>query len=117
MNTDDMIFNKKDGKVTAVGWDINSELLQNDFPLSAHAQSGGGNGSALQNLAVPAGLILLKNMIDSNTKNPIRDLLEEPKIIGEDLFDKLLNLAARKKRISHDTRKVRKKRKNKTRRK
>lgn len=117
MNTDDMIFNKKDGKVTAVGWDINSELLQNDFPLSAHAQSGGGDGSALQNLAVPAGLILLKNMIDSNTKNPIRDLLEEPKIIGEDLFDKLLNLAARKKRSSHDTRKVRKKRKNKTRRK
>ena len=54
MNTDDMIFNKKDGKVTAVGWDINSELLQNDFPLSAHVQSGGGNGSALQNLAVPA---------------------------------------------------------------
>ena len=56
-------------------------------------------------------------MVDSNTKNPIRDLLEEPKIIGEDLFDKLLNLAARKKRSSHDTRKVRKKRKNKTRRK
>ncbi len=117
MNTDDMIFNKKDGKVTAVGWDINSELLQNDFPLSAHAQSGGGGESALQNLAVPAGLILLKNMIDSNTKNPLRDLLEEPKVISEGLFDKLLNLAARKKRNSHDTRKVRKKRKNKTRRK
>ena len=117
MSTDDMIFNKKNGKVTAVGWDINSELLQNDFPLCAHAQSGGGDGNALQNLAVPAGLILLKNMIDSNTKNPIRDLLEEPKVIGEGLFDKLLNLAARKKRSSHDTRKVRKKRKNKTRRK
>ena len=56
-------------------------------------------------------------MIDSNTKNPIRDLIEEPKVIGEGLFDKLLNLAARKKRSSHDTRKVRKKRKNKTRRK
>ena len=35
MSTDDMIFNKKDGKVTAVGWNINSELLQNDFPLSS----------------------------------------------------------------------------------
>ena len=117
MSIDDMIFNKKDGKVTAVGWDINSELLQNDFPLSVHAQSGGGDGNVLQNLAVPAGLILLKNMIDSKAKTPIRDLLEEPKVIGEGLFEKLLNLAARKKRSSHDTRKVRKKRKNRTRRK
>jgi hypothetical protein len=118
MSIDDMIFNKKDGKVTAVGWDINSELLQNDFPLSVYAQSGGGaEGAALQNLAVPAGLILLKNMIDSKTKTPIRNLLEEPKVIGEGLFDKLLNLAARKKRSSHDTRKNRKKRKNRTRRK
>ena len=39
------------------------------------------------------------------------------KVIGEGLFNKLLNLAARKKRSSHDTRKNRKKRKNRTRRK
>ena len=56
-------------------------------------------------------------MIDSNTKKPIRDLLEEPKVIGDGLFDKLLSLAGRKKRSSHDTRKVRKKSKNRTRRK
>ena len=54
---------------------------------------------------------------DEFVKNPIKDLLEEPKVIGDGLFDKLLSLAARKKRSSHDTRKVRKKRKNKTRRK
>ena len=117
-SSEDMIFNKKNGQVTAGGWNINSELLQNDFPLSASAQSGGGKGGgSLENLAVPAGLIILKNMIDSNTKNPIKDLLEEPKVIGDGLFDKLLSLAARKKRSSHDTRKVRTKRKNKTRRK
>lgn len=117
-SSEDMIFNKKNGQVTAGGWNINSELLQNDFPLSANSQSGGGKGGgSLENLAVPAGLIILKNMIDSNTKNPIKDLLEEPKVIGDGLFDKLLSLAARKKRSSHDTRKVRKKRKNKTRKK
>ena len=56
-------------------------------------------------------------MIDSNTKSPLNDLLEEPRVIGEDLYDKLLNLAGRKKRSSHDTRKNRPKRKNKTRKK
>jgi len=116
MDTHDMIFNKTKDGITAGGWNINSELLQNDFPLVAHSQSGGGSG-VVQNLAVPAGLIILQNMIDSNTKNPIKDLIEEPKVIGDGLFDKLLSLAARKKRSSHDTRKVRKKRKNKTRRK
>jgi len=116
MDTNDMIFNKTNGKITAGGWNINSNLLQNDFPLAANSQVGGGAG-AVQNLAVPAGLIILQNMIDSNTKSPLNDLLEEPRVIGEDLYDKLLNLAGRKKRTSHDTRKNRPKRKNKTRKK
>jgi hypothetical protein len=116
MDTNDMIFNKTNGKITACGWNINSNLLQNDFPLAANSQVGGGAG-AVQNLAVPAGLIILQNMIDSNTKSQLNDLLEEPRVIGEDLYDKLLNLAGRKKRTSHDTRKNRPKRKNKTRKK
>jgi len=116
MDSNDMIFNKTDGKITSAGWCINSDLLQNDFPLAAQYQVGGGSG-AVQNLAVPAGLIILQNMIDSNTKSPLNDLLEEPRVIGEDLYDKLLNLAGRKKRTSHDTRKNRSKRKNKTRKK
>ena len=116
MNSNDMIFNKTDGKITAAGWSVHSDLLQNDFPLAAHRQIGGGT-SAIQNLAVPAGLIILQNMIDSNTKLPLNDLLEEPRVIGEDLYDKLLNLAGRKKRTSHSTRKNRSKRKNKTRKK
>jgi len=114
MDSNDMIFNKKDGIITALGWSVNSDLLQNDFPIAANSQIGGG---AVQNLAVPAGLIILKNMIDSNTKSPINDLLEEPRVIGEGLYDKLLNLAGRKKRSSHDTRKTKSKRKNKTRKK
>jgi len=114
MDINDMIFNKQDGKITALGWDINSKLLQNDFPLAAQGQVGGGASGTIQNLAVPAGLIILQNMIDSNTKSSLNDLLEEPKVIGEDLYDKLLNLAGRKKRSSHNTRKNRGQRKNKT---
>ena len=30
-SSEDMIFNKKNGQVTAGGWNINSELLQNDL--------------------------------------------------------------------------------------
>jgi len=107
----DMIFNKVGGKVTALGWNVNSELLQGGLPIAA--QVGGG---AIQNLAVPAGLIILKNMIDSNTKSPLNDLLEEPAVIGENLYDKLLALAGRKKRSSN-TRRKKTKRKNKTRKK
>ena len=114
MDTHDMIFNKTKDGITAGGWNINSELLQNDFPLVAHSQSGGGSG-VVQNLAVPAGLIILQNMI--NNKSPLNDLLEEPRIISEDLYDKLLNLAGRKKRTSHSTRKSKRKNKRKTRKK
>ena len=116
MDIGDMIFNKTDGKITSAGWRIDSDLLQNDFPLAAQHQVGGGSG-AVQNLAVPAGLIILQNMIDSNTKSPLNDLLEEPRVIGEDLYDKLLNLAGRKKRTQHSTRKNRSKTKRKTRKK
>lgn len=113
MDCNDMIFNKTDGKVTALGWNVNSELLQNDFPLSS--QVGGGAGFA-QNLAVPAGLIILANMVDSKTKSPFKDLLEEPAVIGENLYDKLLSLAG-KKRKSHKTRKKKYKKKSTTRKK
>ena len=27
MNSNDMIFNKKDGKITALGWNVNSKFI------------------------------------------------------------------------------------------
>jgi hypothetical protein len=117
MNTfqdEDFCVYKSGGVVKSLGWNINSSLLQNDMPIAAYNQTGGGIHSAIQNLAIPAGLILLQNSIHSKT-NPINNLLEAPQVIGEELYNKLLNLAGRKKRVSHDTRKKRKKRKNKTR--
>ena len=131
MDNDDFCVYKENGNVKALGWDINSNMLCNDFPLAACCQSNNGKGddmNKLENLAIPAGLILLKNSIDSNTH--IKDLIDEPQTIGQDLYARLLELAQpsssratiggskqhikKKKRITHNTRKKRGKTRNKT---
>ena len=131
MNDDDFCVYKENGNVKALGWDINSNMLCNDFPLAACYQPNidkDDNTNKLENLAIPAGLILLKNSIDSNTH--IKDLIDEPKIIGQDLYTKLLELvqpssranvgggkpqSKKKKRVTHNTRKKGGKTRNKTR--
>jgi len=105
MTGDDMVFNKKNGVVTALGYKVNSSLLQGGSSLPA--QRGGG----LLDMAVPAGLIILKEMADSNTK------MTSQRVIGDNLINRLLDLARMKKRRSHDTRGKKPKKKNKTRKK
>jgi len=116
-----MCVYKENGIIKSLGWNINSSFLQNDMPLAACHQAGGGLGEGLQNLAIPMGLILLKNTIDSNTKKPMTELIDEPAVIGEDMYSKLLGLAgktARKNaRKTHSTRKNKHQRKYKTKRK
>jgi hypothetical protein len=123
MNDDDFCFYKEGNCVKAMGWDINSPLLCSDTPIASY--QSGDTKAVLQNLAIPAGLILLQNRINSNTsfKDIIEPgivgeskIIEEPKTIGDDLYTKLLQLGERKKRMLRDTRKRRKKVKNKTRR-
>ena len=133
MDDEDMCVYKENGIIKSLGWNINSSFLQNDMPLAACHQAGGGLGEGLQNLAIPMGLILLKNTIDSNTKKPMTELIDEPAVIGEDMYSKLLGLAgktvrktagktvrktARKTaRKTHITRKNKHQRKHKTKRK
>ena len=125
MDDEDMCVYKENGIIKSLGWNINSSFLQNDMPLAACHQAGGGLGEGLQNLAIPMGLILLKNTIDSNTKKPMTELIDEPAVIGEDMYSKLLGLAgktvrktARKTaRKTHSTRKNKHQRKHKTKRK
>ena len=120
-----MCVYKENGIIKSLGWNINSSFLQNDMPLAACHQAGGGLGEGLQNLAIPMGLILLKNTIDSNTKKSMTELIDEPAVIGEDMYSKLLGLAgktvrktARKTaRKTHITRKNKHQRKHKTKRK
>lgn len=69
MTQDDMCVYKENGVVKALGWDIHSNLLKNDVPISTYYQSGGGIESTIKNLAVPAGLVILNNAIDSKTNS------------------------------------------------
>ena len=75
MTQDDMCIYKENGVVKALGWDIHSNLLKNDVPISTYYQSGGGIENSIKNLAVPAGLVILKNTIDSKTNSTsIKDI-------------------------------------------
>ena len=117
LQENDFCVYKSGNEVKALGWNINSPLLKNDIPIASYnIQSGGKSnnkgGAIIENLAIPAGLILLRNAIESNTN--LNDIMGVPEVIGEDLYSKLLNLAGKKK-VSHHTRKRTKKVKNKTR--
>jgi hypothetical protein len=120
----DFCVYKSGNQVKALGWNINSSLLRNDTPIASYNMQTGGadskfskGGGLIENLAVPAGLILLRNVIESNTN--ITDTINEPQIIGQDLYDRLLELSGEKRKV-HKTRsnkKGKKGKKGKTRRK
>ena len=117
----DFCVYKSGSEVKALGWNINSSLLRNDTPIASYNTQTGGDsryskgGGMIDNLAIPAGLILLRNAIESNTN--MKDIINEPQIIGEGLYDRLLELSGEKRKV-HKTRSnkgKRKTRKNKTR--
>ena len=120
----DFCVYKSGNEVKALGWNINSLLLRNDKPIASYNMQTGGadskssvGGGLIDNLAIPAGLILLRNAIESNTN--ITDAINEPQIIGQDLYDRLLELSGEKRKV-HKTRsnkKGKKDKKNKTRKK
>ena len=106
------VYKNKQGTVESVGVPVQSFMLQNNLPI----QSGGGrlfqSGGNLQNLAVPAGLYVLKSYIDTKT-----DVNEEYSVLSEDIYDKLLKYVKKPGKKKKKTRKLkRKRRKNKTRR-
>ena len=89
--TDDFIYTKKDGIVMGGGYRINSLLLGDQ----QGGQYGGGSDlSKFEHLVVPAGLFYLPS-------GPIpvsyEDSVEQHVAAGDDLMDKLLQLASVKK--------------------
>ena len=115
----DFCVYKSGSEVKALGWNINSSLLRNDTPIASYNTQTGGDsryskgGGMINNLAIPAGLILLRNAIESNTN--MKDIINEPQIIGEGLYDRLLELSGEKRKV-HNTRSNKKGlKKNKTR--
>tara|TARA_R110002074_G_scaffold166880_5_gene327730 strand:+ start:492 stop:851 length:360 start_codon:yes stop_codon:yes gene_type:complete len=115
MDAENFIYHKIGGKVMSAGYSINSKLLEGGIPALANykIQTGG----SIESLAVPAGLFLLQQSITTKT-NALEKIGKEPEVIGEGLYDKLLELmeprGAKKK---NPKRKTRRKKKKKTKRK
>ena len=122
MFNNDLVYYQKDGKVKALGYTIENALLEKGLPV--FGQSGGGK--ALGNLVVPAGLLLLQQTFrgDNDDKNddgnngtasPINNVEDRNnvEVIGEGLFDKLLQLMNTKqnKQARHTQRRKRKRKK------
>ena len=100
----DFCVYKSGNQVKALGWNINSSLLRNDTPIASYNIQKGGRtktnkgGGVIENLAVPAGLTLLRNAIEPNAN--ITDTINKSQIIGQDLFDRLLELSGEKRRVN-----------------
>ena len=89
------VVKNSDGTPTALGYPINSILLQNNKPLFV----GGGNKKRedYDNLAVPAGLVCMTETI---CRRPAieEEEEEESEVVPEGLYERLLELAEVKER-------------------
>ena len=117
------VVKNSDGIPTALGYPINSFMLQNNKPL--FVGGGGRKGSEYENLAVPAGLVCMTetrcmrsdayaNEIDTNEIDTIED---EREIVPEGLYERLMELAEvkeRKKMTKRNKKDDHKNKKNKT---
>jgi len=114
MFNNDLVYYQKGGKVKALGYTIDNILLEKGMPVLG--QSGGGH--PLGDLVVPAGLLLLqqtfKGVVDdvgtSSTLKNVEDR-KNVEVIGEGLFDKLLQLVSIKQKKRHTQRRKRKRKK------
>jgi hypothetical protein len=93
------VYKNTDGVTTALGCPINSFLLQNDRPL--FMTGGGGSGNQL---AVPVGLVCMTKTVCTNeiganemgtydTNFMATDPVDEPDLVPEDLYERLMALA------------------------
>jgi len=87
------VVKNSDGTPTALGYPINSILLQNNKPLFV----GGGSKKKedFDNLAVPAGLVCMTETI---CRRPAIEEEEESEVVPEGLYERLLELAEVKER-------------------
>ena len=101
------VVNNSDGVPTALGYPINSCLLQNNQPLFV----GGGKKKtndemdenlAHKNLAVPAGLVCMTQTTcrsaDSYEMDEIDQIEDEHEIVPDGLYERLMELAEVKER-------------------
>ncbi|ANS04290.1 hypothetical protein [uncultured Mediterranean phage] len=121
MEDSDLVFYEENGETKSLGYKVNNSLINR---MPAMVMTGGGKGSkkgaAPKTYAVPAGLYLLHEKIQSTTKQSQQGGANEVGVIGDDLHERLLALAAptargERKKASHKTRKKRRTSKRRTR--
>jgi len=120
MEDSDLVFYEENGEIKSLGYKVNNSLINR---MPAMVMTGGGKGSkkgrtSQKTYAVPAGLYLLHEKIQSTTNRKQHGGANEVGVIGDDLHERLLALAApsaRRKKASHKTRKKRRTSKRNTR--
>ena len=119
MEDSDLVFYEENGQTKSLGYKVNNSLINR---MPAMVMTGGGKGSkkgeTRSTYAVPAGLYLLHEKIQSTTNRKQHGGASEVGVIGDDLHERLLALAApstRRKKASHKTRKKRRTSKRNTR--
>jgi len=85
MDIENFVYYQKGGKVLSLGYEVDSPLLNKNLPAL---------DSSCKNLAVPAGLFLLKRTVKpkSMASFKIEEVEDNPEVMSEDMYDSLLNL-------------------------
>lgn len=115
-NNNDFIYLKNGDNVESSGYKINSLLMNENIPvmktMNTNSQVAGGNSSVsnlLNNLAVPAGLLLMHQKTLKHYKG---DNVNDDQVVNDDLFDKLLKMAGPNKNKKQTKRKNKMKERN-----
>ena len=109
----DLVICKNNGQIYAGGFQLNNSLLGEGLsPMQTTNKPmvGGSVSSALNDLAVPAGLLYLQRSMTAHKYHE-----KHSEVIDKNLFDKLFDLAQEvpnkkqtKKKLNSNTRKTRK---------
>ena len=123
MDFEDCVYNKlPDGKIMVGGYTLDSIL--SEYPIMnsntnvnvESIQNGGNFASLFKDLAVPAGLLYLQQNFNPKSKI-LSNVGKHGSIIEDSLYDNLVDLVSKNKRIKHNakTRKERSKKRKQTR--
>lgn len=92
-NKDDFVYLKDGDNIESSGYKLNTVLMSQQMPamktMNNNSQSGGSVSSLFNDLAVPAGLLLLQQKSFKHYENDNGN----DAIVSDDLFDKLLKMA------------------------
>jgi hypothetical protein len=109
LSADDLVFYKdpKDNNIKSMGFDVESLLLNKSVNNNSKNKQGIKMSHLLNNLMIPSGLVFQKEEKQINRENSeydndnnkmnyetnmISEFIDNTKVIGEDIFSKLVGL-------------------------